>query len=228
MAERKMSEYLASGEVSKIKIADNIQYIKADNPDYDGMFMRIGAGGATELYKAVDQDVIIEDTIDVDTPIPLAWTEMFSITTTHEITPENGTFTFSGDFFNDSSQDTELWIRIKENGVQVGSDFIYNLWKDTGEDHQQVAMSTISTKTIPVGAVVTLELGSSKEGAITMNGSYQIAKFRAIAAQAAPVGTALTTHEVEAFDWNQLPDSDPHVAGKLYRNRRDLLKISQG
>lgn len=187
MANRKINEFLASGEAKTIKVAENIQYTKAALPEYEGMFMRIGAGGATILYKAVDQDVIVEDTVNVSTPIPTAWTEMFSITTTHEITPDNGTFSFSGDFFNDSPQNRELRLRVKVDGTQVRNDFVFDLQRDNGSLHQQVAMNTTPLATVPVGSVITLELMSDNDGAVTMNGDYQIARFRAIAAQAAPV-----------------------------------------
>ena len=224
MAELK--DILANGEIKTIQVGDTIQYSKAKFEEAEGMFMRIGAGGATELYRVPNQDVVLIDEITVSTPINSAWQEYFSITLTHDITPENGTIVFSGDFFNDSSQDRELWVRMMVNGTQVRSDFIFDLWKDNATDHQQVIMSSTPDATFSAGDVVTLELGADSDGKITMNGNYQPARLKVTLAQVAPV--TMSTNDINSFDWNTLPDGDPHIAGRLYRNQRDLLKISQG
>jgi len=219
---------MTSGEIKTIVVNDNIQYNKA-KVGADGMFLRIGAGGATELYRAVDQDVVMIDDVTVSTPIPSAWTQMFSITLTTDVTPENGSMVFSGDFFNDSSQDRELWMRMMVDGVQVRSDFIFDLWKDTANDHQQVIMSTTPENTFLSGQVVTLELGADSDGNITMNGDYQQGRLKITEAQAAPVaGTYMNTSSIETFDWNLLPHGDPGISGQLYIAPNNTIRVSQG
>ena len=192
MATRKLNHVLNSGEISRIRISDNIQFDRANVPEADGMFTRFGAGGLLYGHNVPDQDVHMETLYTTDVIPPEAWTEYFSITTTHELTPDNGTFTFFGDFFVIDNKDRTLWIRVLVDGIMIGQEETHDMWKDDGNDHQVIAMTRGIPNIIPIGSVVTLELYGESDG-IQMNGAYSNAKLRLTAAQSAPVAVVYSS-----------------------------------
>jgi len=219
-----LKDILNSGDINTMVVADNIIYEKADYTDAEDMFFRMGPGGKAYLHKVPDQDVHMDSDYKQDVIPPEAWTEYFSITTNHELTSDNGTFVFTGDFFVIDNKERDLWLRALVNGTVIGSEEKVTLWKDNGTDHQQVTISRGIVNTIPSGAVVTFELWGESDG-IKMNGAYQTARFRLTAAQSAPVN--LNIEQISAFNWNELPALDPGVSGELYSNN-GVLTISQG
>ena len=185
MAFRLASDYLNSGEVSRMRIADNITFDKANTPDAEDMFMRFSAGGQIAGHRVPDQDVHMDAFYSLDVVPPEAWTEYFSITTTHELTPDNGSAMFSADCFVIDNKDRTLWIRVLVDGTMI-FETSTDLYKDSGNDHQQILISMGIVNTVPVGAVVTCELYGESDG-IQMNGTWQQARFRLTASQSAPV-----------------------------------------
>jgi len=181
-----LKDILSSGDIARIRLSDNIQFDKAKLPGALGMFVRFSEGGMLGGYRAPDQDVHMEDTLNTDVIPPEAWTEYFSITTTEELTPDNGSALFSADCFVLDNKDRTLWMRFKVNGAVLGGEESVDLWKDSGHDHQQVLMTRAMTSTVAAGSVVTCELYGESDG-IQINGSYQVAKFELTAAGANPV-----------------------------------------
>jgi len=210
MATRLISEYMNSGELkdiatTRMSVADNIQFLKAKFPEAEDMFMRFGPDGLIAAHRVPDQDVHMDATYTQDVIPPEAWTEYFNMTTTHEVTPENGTLVFNADAFVLDNKDRTLWIRAKVDGNVLGDEVAHSLWKDSGTDHQQILISWGVKNTVPAGSVVTLELYGESDG-IQINGTYQTARLRLTAAQAAPV-EALTLDDIKQY----ISSNDGHM-----------------
>jgi len=159
-----------------LTVSDNIIYSKASHPEAEGMTLKIGPNGTTSLYKAPTSDSIQSDTENTDILLTETFQEIFTITTTEELTSVDTTFGITGDFANSSSRSKVLTVQVKIDTVSLG-DIDYTLWAGSGSDHQQLNVSKAITTTYPVGTVISIEMKASDENRITLNGTYQIAKL---------------------------------------------------
>ena len=136
-------------------------------------------------YRAIDQDIVLTDSDGTSVAITTTPIQLLSITTTHELTPENGSYLFIGDFANSStSKERVLTVITKADGVEIRRDD-FALWKEN--EHQNIVMSGSIKTTYPIDTVITIELQASADGYITANGDYLATTLKVTAAQAAPV-----------------------------------------
>ena len=217
-----LTDILSSGEINNIVVAGNIGYKAAEGGEYNGMFLRL-FNGQTSLYRAPDQDLHWQDNnttnfvIDENTtgtPIP-------DLTVDHEVTVENGSFIFYAQVDNlSSNMDCNITVTFKDGSTIIGTPPMITI--DKGDLGRPINIFGSVGTAIPAGHSITVEVYPTED--IKLRGDISPTTFKITEAQAAPV----TTQGVDSFDWNQLPTSDPHIAGKLWVNSRHSIKVSQG
>ncbi len=221
MATRKIAEYMGSGELDNIAITENIQFLVTTASE-EGMFMRIGANGLISLYRAPDQDVHWIDTDTTEFNVTNLEQEVLSVVIDEEIIGDsNGSFSISGIVSNNRNQIQTLDITVKDDGVITG---VGHIELAANESAKPFIFSGVITDTIANGSLITVEFGGSDF--LTLNGTSTPTKIEITKAQSAPV--VMSVDSLEAFDWNSLPHSDPHIAGQIYIGHRNQIKISQG
>ena len=183
MGVRNIGDYLASGEAGNLLLSGNIGYLVAQDPSYDGMFMRL-QGGVTSLYRAPDQDVHWTDEDSTEVLLTTTANSLLSVTTDMDLTSADGSYRITGIASNSTNQDVTMTVTVKDDGVVIGSRPI-DLVKE--ETTKQFVFSGSLDDPIASGSVLTVEFIASKANAITLNGTNSPTKIDLTKAQAAPV-----------------------------------------
>ncbi len=158
---RKISDYLNSGEIDRIRVSDNIQFDKANVPEADGMFLKFGPGGLLSAYRAPDLDQHWEDTYTTDIEMSSTENQLLSVTIDDDLLPEDSSYQLSFVATNINRQSQEMTIHIYDDTIDVIV---------AGDASHQLYVFYGSIKAIwDTGSVI--EFGFSGNEDITLNGS---------------------------------------------------------
>ncbi len=190
MATRNINDYLNSGEVNRIKVTDNIQFVKADVPEAEGMFARFGTDGLLTGYRAKDQDVHWTDTNAEDITLSSTLNIQMSVTIDQDVSPEDGTYTISFTASNTDKKTKDCVVHIFDDGVEVATQTV----GVTGEsDKIPYVFSGSLSDPYASGSVITC--GFTGEAEVTINGSVSVSTLEIIKAESAPIAS-LTFNEL--------------------------------
>jgi len=197
-----IDDRLASGLVPAI-VADDIKtlgqmtYASASDPAYENMFLRIGPGGTTELYKAPDQDEHWEDTDTTDVAVTTTPNSLLSVTpvpASGDITPADGSYSVSGKVSNNNNNSRTLILEAFDDGVSIGSQNVLVAGNESGKIF---TFSSSIEVTITSGSVITVEFSASDTGNLTLLGTQLQTKFEITKA-----ATPTTMVALQALDNN--------------------------
>ncbi len=227
MAVVELNDVLASGDVKNIVTADNIVvggnigYSQIQDPAYDDMFMRV-TNGVTTLYRAPDQDVHWKDANLNNLALTTSPSELLSVTPNLELTVDDSGYKITGRLDNTQNQTRQVTLRILYDTVQVSTAIIA---MDKLQTNVPISYTGLITDPVSAGTVIAVTFEANASG-VQLRGDIVATGLQVTKAQSAPV--SMTIEQVGAFDWNQLPFSNPHIAGQLYIGGGDRIKVSQG
>ena len=184
MPVRDINEYLESGDVGGIAVSENIRLKLVEDPEYEDMFLRIGANGLLSVYRVPDQDVHWEDTDNTNLVISTSPTVVLSVTPNLDVTPDDSSFSISGRLDNNANQSRVVTVRVVINGVPGSTQFI-NL--DKNQQARLFVFSGSVDSTVTAGQVVDIEFESSSGSLVSLRGDITISKFTLTKANANPV-----------------------------------------
>jgi hypothetical protein len=181
MAYRDINDYLKSGKVETIVVAENIIYKKAEQAE--GMFMKIGKGGATSLYKAVNRDKewVAEDTTDYQLTAGL--TEVLSMTVDMDILTTDGSYKLAFLATNTNADAQNMLVKVYDDGVQIGDMIVISV--AGGASHQLYVLSGELKNDVDSGSNITVNFGGNSN--IVLNGTATPTSFTLVKAEAIPV-----------------------------------------
>ena len=184
MAEyRKISDYLKSGEVDRIRISDNIQFDKANVPEADGMFARFGAGGLLTAYRAQDQDKHWEDSHITDVEMSSTENQLLSVTIDDDLLPEDSSYQLSFVATNTNGwQAKEMTIHIFDDNTEVDT---IDVSVPSNSSHQLYVFSGTVKVNWDTGSVLAFRFSGNDD--ITLNGADTPIKIILTKAQAAAI-----------------------------------------
>ena len=182
-----VNTHLASGNCPSIVAGDietlgQIIYDAASNSIYEGMFLRIGPGGTTVLYKAPDQDEHWEDTDATDVTVVITPNSLLSVTpvpTSGDITTGTGSYLVSGKVSNSNNNTRILTIEMFDDGVSVGSVDVTVAGLDSGKIF---TFSAAIAATIVSGSVITCKFSTTTNSDLTLLGTELETKLEIIKA----------------------------------------------
>ncbi len=215
-----LSEVLNSGDISDIRLSNNLWFEAADVPVAEDMFMRVGLGGGVSLYKAPDQDVHWEDTDNTQQLLDTVATEMLSVTVDQDLTTDNGSWSTSMRLDNTSNQSRTVQLVVTVDGV-ASAPQDYDL--DKGEVDKQILLGGAIGVNINSGSIISVSLDTDGAG-VQLRGDLFITRLKVTKAQAAPV--TMSVDVLDSFDWNLLPTSEPTESGKLWIKANGSLRVS--
>ena len=230
VSKRLISEYMESDELTNIDIKGNVSIgaslimEAADDPAADGLFMRVdGSTGQVYGYKAQNQDLEWSNTNANDVTLGSSETLIIDLSIDHDITAENGSYFFSCKIKNGASNQSDLITLVlrdqDDNAIASKSISV-----DKGEEGFPVTFYGPFLNDRPAGMTFRV-LGYGSRNSIA-RGTLTPIGIKVVEAGANPV--AISQNQLEGFDFTTLPDSDPHIKGRLWVNRRGSLRVSQG
>ncbi len=184
MIKRKLSEILESGEIARIRVSDNIQFDKANNPEIKGMFVRFGEGGLLSGYKAKDQDIHWEDSDTSEAPLSSTEIQLLSVTLTEDllVADNDGSYQLSFAVTNIDKKSQDMDIIIKSEGTEVDRRTI----SVAAEASIQTYVLAGSPKSDwSSGSTISISFNGSAK--LTINGGSLPTKIVITKAQAAPI-----------------------------------------
>ncbi len=217
---RHIQDYFNSGEAKNLILTGNIGYLAVQDSAYNGMFLRV-ENGITGLYKAPDQDIHWEDIDGTQRELDQADTKILEITTDAELNATNGSYMMMCMLEKSGGGKSKVDIHAEINGSSSSSIQIEIEEKD---GPIQAVLNGSIDSTIPAGAVINIWFDCDTPN-VNLKGDILETRLKVTAAQSAPV--VITVDQVNGFDWNQLPSSNPHVWGQLY-TKRQVVKVSEG
>ncbi len=220
---RNITEYMVSGDLNDILVAGNIGYTVANVPEAEDMFMRIGAGGVTSLYRAPDQDVHWEDSDTSEIPLTTTPNEILSVTIDQDMTVGDGSFVISGQASNSDNKDRVITVTVKDDGAVIATGEV-NLLGD--ETDKLFAFSGGISSPVLSSSTITVEFEASTNGDLTLNGTSIATKIKITKALAAPV-SALSEEDLKNIDFTIMIYTT-NIGGSLSRSEIESAIMFNG
>ncbi len=194
MGTKNFNEFAVSGEIDNMVIAEQLGFVSATDPSYDGMFLRL-QGGVVYGYRAPDEDTHWTDTDATDILLTTTPVEVLAITVDEDLTPDNGSYAISGQIDNARNQELTVDVTIKDDGVQVG---VGNITLQANEKGKNFVFAGSLNNNIASGSVITVEFDGSQSDQLTLKGTVINTKIELTLAGGSPVAanTAGITKDV--------------------------------
>jgi hypothetical protein len=181
----------------------------------------VNENGEVFGYRAVNQDLEWKEFVNTDVIIGDTETFIISLTIDHGVTAENGSYAFSCKVKNGSSNRPEnVTFVVRDEGDNAIASKMVSI--DKGEEAYPATFFGDFINDHDSGSEFKVYAYGSNDsiarGALTPIG------LKIVEAQAAPI----TMNSLNGFDFTKLPNSNPHIKGRLYIGRRNQLKVSEG
>ncbi len=177
------SDYTGISRCSFLGASENIQLEAASDSDYENMFVRVGANGLLNLFRAPNQDEVWTDTDTANVALTTTVNELLSITIDQEVTADDGSFSVSGKLDNTGNSTKTVTIEAFDDGVSVGSQDVPLAKSEIGK---VFLFSGALGSSMASGSVVTFEFTGSDTG-INLRGDQTTTTAKITKANANPV-----------------------------------------
>jgi hypothetical protein len=145
--------------------------------------MRIGDGGATSLYKAVNRDKEWKDQDNTEYTLTTGLSERASVTLDMDVLTTDGSYQIAFLASNKNVQSQDILMKVYRNGTQVGDLKIVSVAGDA--THQLFLFSGEVEQDFDSGDVISVKFGGSTD--ITLNGSSAPTTLTVVKAEAITV-----------------------------------------
>ena len=164
-------DLLASG----LAIENNIKFINASSPTYEGMTVQMGINGLLSLVNVPQQAHIQEDLHLTDTFVQTTPQEFWRITADISYSVSDSDSLIHAVFDNNSGTDRQITFTFKINGTAVESK-TYTVWGDSTS--QEITLTQAFGSNYDIDDIFTVEMSASRDDDIRILGTLQNGIFR--------------------------------------------------
>ena len=178
---RKLSDVLASGEISvintaSVEVRQNIQYLQATLPQDEDSFLRIGANGLTSLYTAPDTDIIWTNNSTSNVALDNTPNVIVALTLTADITTDDGSFSISGSIDSDENKDADIVMALYIDGSPSGETHGFTIVRSTVNNLFNISGNVLTP--VSSGSVVGIAFTSSNQASLRGDVTATVFKVR--------------------------------------------------
>jgi len=168
-----LKDILASGDIDELVVGEQLGLSAADSAEFEGAYLRVGAGGIVYYYQMPDTDTTWIDTDNTDIALTTTENSVLSTTPDQDVTTADGSYTVEGKLANTAPQDRVVTISVYVAGVFANSMDVNVARNDL--DRIFLVSGNLAND-IPSGSLVEVRFVVDVTGSVTLKGTETLTK----------------------------------------------------